>query len=170
MNWRYTRLWVVAMLGLCACGPPRGALNKAVQNERGVKFLNKNDTARARGWFEKAASEANHTVAGGQNGVSIAERFGIRLDLLQRANPEVDWTKLESGQTVLIPGDPAAQFSLGVMYEKGQGELPKDQAQSLLWILKSGVQGFTDAEFMTGRFYQKGWGAKRSPQKAVEWY
>ncbi len=210
MNWRYDRLLVVAILGLCACGPARPEHDKDIQNSRGITKIEEARAAlnaaakdenraqarmlegrarerekQARVWFEKAAAEANHTVKGSDTGVSIAGYYGIRQDLIKKANPTLDWNNLKVGQTVTIPGHPGAQFNLGMLYEKERQTIEgKEQeptpaqkkamqvlaGSALPWFLKSVEQGFTNAEFMMARYYALGWGVKRNPRKANEWY
>tara|TARA_B100000315_G_scaffold196176_1_gene187254 strand:- start:128 stop:496 length:369 start_codon:yes stop_codon:yes gene_type:complete len=54
-------------------------------------------------------------------------------------------------------GDAQAQYSLGLMYEKGQG-VARDDAQALKWYRKAVEQGHADAQFLLGLVYEKGRG------------
>ena len=122
-GWQF--LVIVVGLGLCACGPARPEHDKEMQNARGITKVNEaqmafqaaakpenksqarvlEERARAREkqgreWFEKAAAEASHKVAGGDTGATIASYYGVRLNLLQQINPDVDWDGLKTGQVV----------------------------------------------------------------------
>lgn len=46
-------------------------------------------------------------------------------------------------------GDPSAQYSLGVMYDKGQG-VPQDRNEALIWYRKSAAQGHQAAQHALG--------------------
>ena len=63
----------------------------------------------------------------------------------------------------------AAQFNLGVLYEKGQG-VTQDFAESARWYLKAAEQGFPDAQFNVATLYENGIGLPLDPEKARHWY
>jgi len=192
-GWQF--IWVVVAVTMCACGQPRNTHDKDLQNTRGIQKITearqafdaaekekssttsetlkergKTRAQQAREWFEKAASETTHEVVGSDTAALIASHYGIRQDLLERANPKVDLNNLKVDQKLKIPGHPGAQFNLGAMHDQGQGGLKKDSKAALEWYQKAAGQGFTDGEFMVGRFHQKGWGIPRDAGKAAEWY
>jgi LysM repeat protein len=49
------------------------------------------------------ATPRTHTVAAGETEAAIARKFGVKLDILQAANPGVNPSKLRIGQILNIP-------------------------------------------------------------------
>ena len=97
------------------------------QIEWGIIFLEGNkaaypkDPAKAARWFELAGTATNYTVANDESRWQINDRFGIPLELIREANPDVDMNRIKGGETVMIPGARIAQFNLGMLYEQGKG-------------------------------------------------
>jgi Tfp pilus assembly protein FimV len=52
------------------------------------------------------AAGRTHTVSAGETPISIAKKYGIRLDSLMTANPRLDAHRLRVGQTLSIPSAP----------------------------------------------------------------
>jgi LysM repeat protein len=50
-----------------------------------------------------AAATRTHTIATGETLSRVATKYGVKLSALQRANPNVDSSRLKPGQTVVIP-------------------------------------------------------------------
>jgi hypothetical protein len=68
-------------------------------------------------------------------------------------------------------GDVCAQFSLGVMYENGQGGLAKDEAQALSWYQKAADLGDAEAQYNLGVMFWHGRGGLAPDDaQAVTWY
>ena len=66
-------------------------------------------------------------------------------------------------------GDPAAQFNLGLMYERGKG-VEQSYEKALEYYLKAAEQGNASAQFSLGSLYQYGEGVEQSFDKAAEYY
>ncbi len=66
-------------------------------------------------------------------------------------------------------GMAAAQFNLGVMYEKGRG-VKQDDFEAVKWFRKAAEQGMADAQFNLGFMYDKGRGVKQDDFEAVKWF
>ncbi len=66
-------------------------------------------------------------------------------------------------------GDPAAQYTLGWMYESGQG-VSQNFQQAAYWYEKSAVQGDVAAQYVLATMYDKGTGVVINPQEAVKWF
>ncbi len=49
------------------------------------------------------AATRTHTIANGETLSRVAAKYGIKLSALQKANPNVDSSRLKPGQTVVIP-------------------------------------------------------------------
>lgn len=65
-------------------------------------------------------------------------------------------------------GDPASQYKVGEMYEKGKGAV-KDRAKALEWYTKAAEQGETKAAYKLGYFYLKGLGTSKDYEQANTW-
>ena len=74
-----------------------------------------------------------------------------------------EWTPLAK------QGDADAQFSLGVMYEKGEG-VAKDNKAAVKWYTLAAEQGFSDAQFNLGLMYVNGTGVIKDNVYAHLWW
>lgn len=68
-----------------------------------------------------------------------------------------------------IQGDPEAQYSLGYMYENGEG-VPQDYVKAVEWYSKAADQGDGDGQFNLGVMYKNGEGVSQDYSKAFELY
>lgn len=66
-------------------------------------------------------------------------------------------------------GDADAQFSLGVLYYRGQG-VRQDYVKAREWIKKAAAQGNENAQINLGLLYANGLGVRQSWHQAVEYY
>lgn len=66
-------------------------------------------------------------------------------------------------------GHAGAQFSLGVMYELGNG-VPQDDQEALRWYLEAAQRGNVDAQHNLGYMYAKGQGVVQNYAEAFKWY
>ena len=66
-------------------------------------------------------------------------------------------------------GDAKAQFSLGVMYDKGRG-VTKDEAEAVKWFRKAAERGHSPAQFNLGASYLFGQGVIKDPVQAHIWF
>ena len=62
-----------------------------------------------------------------------------------------------------------AQFSLGFMYENGQG-VPQDDAQAVSWYRKAADQGLANALYNLGFMYSIGFGVPQDHAQAASWF
>jgi hypothetical protein len=131
------------------------------QIEWGVIFLEGNkekypqDSAKAAQWFELAGTATNYTVKSGESRWQVNNRFGIPLELIREANPEVDMNRIKGGEEILIPGARIAQFNLGMLYEQGKG-VKKDLPSAAKWHTRAAKAGLADAQFALGYLLEKG--------------
>lgn len=65
-------------------------------------------------------------------------------------------------------GNTAAQYNLGLLYEKGQG-VSQDHEKSVSWYTKAAETGQADAQCNLGAMYLYGLGVTQDSQKAVSW-
>src|SRR5258708_31986791 len=68
-----------------------------------------------------------------------------------------------------VMGDAAAQFNLGLMYEKGI-EVDKDYKEAARWYRKAADQGYAKAQTNLAGCYKRGRGVEKNLTKALEWY
>src|SRR5471030_2345003 len=61
-----------------------------------------------------------------------------------------------------------AQFTLGFMYEKGEG-VTADNSQAMSWYQKAADQGYAAAQINLGSMYEKGQGIAPDLRQAVSW-
>ncbi|GAB2789746.1 hypothetical protein GCM10027040_15020 [Halomonas shantousis] len=65
-------------------------------------------------------------------------------------------------------GDARAQYSLGIMYARGQG-VSRDDAEAIKWYRKAAQQGLTDAQYALGTQYANGDGVAQDKIQALRW-
>src|SRR5580698_1761370 len=65
-------------------------------------------------------------------------------------------------------GDAPAQYSLGLMYDNGQG-VPQDYATASSWYRMAAEQGNAGAQNNLGAMYLEGQGVPRDYQAALSW-
>ncbi|MDE2680034.1 MAG: LysM peptidoglycan-binding domain-containing protein [Verrucomicrobiota bacterium] len=189
--WNSTKLGLLAVMlvGGGGCKKPdydgnretdAEAGHRPSQIEWGVIFLEGNkaaypkDPVKAARWFELAGTATNYTVANGESRWQINDRFGIPLELIREANPDVDMNRIKGGETVLIPGARIAQFNLGMLYEQGKG-VNKDHPRAAKWHLLAAKSGLADAQFALGYLLEKGTASGTvldtpDPVGAMHWY
>jgi TPR repeat protein len=182
-------LLVAVLVGAWGCSKPDFDGNRAKdaasghrpsQIEWGVIYLEgtnpkyKQDSAMAARWFERAGTATNYTVANGESRWQINDRFGIPLELIREANPDVDMNRIKGGEKIVIPGARIAQFNLGMLYEQGKG-VKKDLPRAAKWHLLAAKAGLADAQFTLGYLLEKGTASDTvldTPdlEGAVHWY
>ena len=66
-------------------------------------------------------------------------------------------------------GDAAAQYNLGIMYDKGE-EVPHNSKQAFYWYKKAAEQGVAEAQYNVAVMYGGGRGIRRNSKQAFYWY
>lgn len=66
-------------------------------------------------------------------------------------------------------GDPEAQYTLGMMYDDGDG-LSQDYQQAARWFRAAAEQGHAQAQRQLGRLYFHGLGLERNLLQAYAWF
>ena len=108
------------------------------------------------------------------SGVSSIMSFAI-LDSPQSSSVAESNDKSKSTSTTqeilnaANQGHANAQYSLGLMYEDGEG-VPQDYSNAMEWYLKAGNQGDAKAQHKLGGMYGNGKGVSQDYSKAMEWY
>jgi len=78
-------------------------------------------------------------------------------------------TAIEICKPLAEQGDMTSQYSLGWMYEEGQG-VPQDYKEAVKWYSKSAEQGGTHAQTALGIIYAKGLGVLQDYVQAYAWW
>jgi uncharacterized protein len=73
---------------------------------------------------------------------SFAAQYGRALERAGNNAEAIRWYQQAADQ-----GNAAAQYSLGLMHEKGRGGLAKDDAEAIRWYKKAADQGNAAAQF-----------------------
>jgi hypothetical protein len=66
-------------------------------------------------------------------------------------------------------GYAGAQYSLGLMYAKGEG-VPQDDKEAVKWYRKAAEQGYASAQLMLGLWYALGHGVPEDMVSAYAWF
>jgi len=66
-------------------------------------------------------------------------------------------------------GDPRAQYSLAVLYLRGEG-VDRDDKLAARWLRRAAKQGLAASQLLLGSLYSSGRGIERDDEKAVAWY
>lgn len=84
---------------------------------------------------------------------------------------------LNEGQKMIVSqtrmaaerGDDVAQYTLGVMYQRGTF-LPIDNKSAAYWFIKAAEQGNPEAQHQVGYLYTQGEGVPQDYEQASYWY
>jgi len=99
-------------------------------------------------------------------GVAQADAF----DDAVAANKRGDYfTSFPLFEKLASRGDAAAQTSLGLMLEKGQG-VPRSPAEAVQWYRLAAEQGYATAQVNLGLMYGKGLGVAQDEMRAYMWF
>ena len=77
--------------------------------------------------------------------------------------------RVEACRTAAEQGDAEAQFSLGVMYDNGEG-VSQDYAEAVKWYRLAAEQGLASAQADLGYMYASGRGVPQDDAEAVKWF
>ena len=94
----------------------------------------------------------------------------IALIVLAGFQPEPAKTQdIEQLRKAAEQGNASAQYSLGVMYNTGEG-VPQDYQEAVSWYHKAAEQGHASAQYNLGVRYVNGEGVPQDYQEAVSWW
>ena len=118
---------------------------------------------------QTAPATTAQNVGNNQNNslsMSANEAYKIAAD----AYNAKDYDKaLKYYQYAAEKNDSQAQFSLGAMYDMGNG-VTQNYAEAMKWYLKAANQGNASAQNNIGVMYEKGQGVKQDCSEANKWY
>jgi TPR repeat protein len=99
-------------------------------------------------------------------GIVLADTFDDAI----AANKRGDYfTSFPLFEKLALKGDAAAQTSLGLMLEKGQG-VPRSPAEAVQWYRLAAEQGYATAQVNLGLMYGKGLGVAQDEVRAYMWF
>ena len=88
------------------------------------------------------------------------------IDALAAGNYEAAWAAL---LPLAEAGHADSQFSIGFMYDYGQG-VARNTAEAMLWYRKAAEQDLAVAQYTLGSIYEIGLGVRRDLVEAFTWY
>ena len=78
-------------------------------------------------------------------------------------------TALKKWRPMADMGFPEVQFSMGALYERGQG-VPQDFKQAFIWYRKAAEKEYAAAQHNLGVLYFNGHGAPQDYKEAARWF
>lgn len=148
------------------------------------------DYAQAENWFRKAAQQG---FAKAQHRLGILYYYGLQSDpykvlrvapsmAISFANNDpllIDFNQLNTSSNIkeaeawmrkaANQGNAAAQNSIGLMYERGEG-VSKDPSEAAVWYRLAATQGLDFGEYNLARLYELGLGVKKCLPVALAIY
>jgi TPR repeat protein len=108
------------------------------------------------------------TCPGGWRVVSLDAQAGFDQGMAAYRRQDFP-AALEQWRPLAYIGNALAQFTLGTMYQNGNG-VPLDHAEAAKWFRLAAGQGRADAQNNLGGMYEIGQGVPQDYQLAVKWY
>ena len=143
--------------------------NMAQQNTTATTTQQTSSSQNANAAQQTAPATITQNVSSSQNNslsMSAKEAYKIAAD----AYNAKDYDKaLKYYQYAAEKNDSQAQFSLGAMYDMGNG-VTQNYAEAMKWYLKAANQGNASAQNNIGVMYEKGQGVKKDCSEANKWY
>ena len=131
---------------------------------------------------QQTSSSQNTNVSGRTSRVTVTQNVGSSQNnslsmsakeaykIADEAYKAKDYAKaLKYYQYAAENNDSQAQFSLGAMYDMGNG-VTQNYAEAMKWYLKAANQGHVSAQNNIGVMYEKGQGVKKDCSEANKWY
>jgi uncharacterized protein len=110
-------------------------------------------------WIRKAAE------MGQPEAVKILAAATLEGKAEKLAPPDFSKTRLAADG-----GDPVAQFTLALMYQRGEAGAQRDPAEAAKWMSRSAEKGYAPAQAQMGFYYANGIGVARDEEEAVRWF
>lgn len=77
---------------------------------------------------------------------------------------------VKAWQSLAEQGDSEAQFTLAVLYNRGDGGVAKDMIEAVRWYRKAAEQGHVIGQYNLGVLYATGTGVTRDLNAAAQWW
>ncbi len=102
--------------------------------------------------------------------LATAGRAGAGYDEGMQAFADGDYdTAYRELRPLAEKGEPGAQFTLGFMYDYGQG-VPQNTQEAIWWYRNAAEQDIAVAQFSLGEIYEGGRGTPQDLAEAYRWY
>jgi len=88
---------------------------------------------------------------------------------LPLASPPITPERIARLQTGATAGDATAQYTLAVLYARGQG-VPRDYKVAASWFREAAIAGNVAAQYNLGVLYERGLGLDKNMSEALVWY
>jgi hypothetical protein len=98
-----------------------------------------------------------------------AKALKAELDI-QKAASGAQGESLSESKQKAQKGDPAASFTLGLVYQNGGKGIRPNLKRAFQCFEKAAGAGFPPAMFQVGLYFEQGWGVPRNHEKAMQWY
>lgn len=146
---------------LAEAGDPAAQLNVGVLYFRGLGVPR--DYAKARHWFERAASQGEETVSFNGAAFNLGQIYARGLGVQQDYAKAAGWYRRAADN-----GFASAQYNLAGCYYRGRG-CPRSHSHAIDWYGKAAAQGHANANFNLGLMHSNGEGVPKSQTKAANW-
>jgi hypothetical protein len=100
--------------------------------------------------------------------VSLVAQAGSREAKIAFDKGDFD-TAFKEVMPIAEQSNASAQYTLGEMYDRGQG-VAQDYQKAVLWYRKAAAQGYAKAQCNLGLKYEKGQGVAQDYAQAAAWY
>ena len=111
-------------------------------------------------------------LRGGMSGIALCVALLVlmacgdpRVDI-EASGPAADTDRVFE---MAAEGDPTAQTSLGLIYERGLG-VDKDPTEAMRWYRRAASEGDALAAFHLGSLFERGVGTEQNYDEAAQWY
>ena len=136
--------------------PPPALAAEPAQGRANSTDDRRNTVSERAAYYLDEGARAGDVGAHDDLGVLSARRDGPSQDYADAVAPFRD---------AAAAGNPAAQFNLGVMYERGQSLV-----QAITWYRRAVEQNYPPAQYKLGALYSEGRGVSPDPRAAIDLY
>ncbi|KZF20836.1 hypothetical protein L228DRAFT_270111 [Xylona heveae TC161] len=154
--------WLNRAAGRASAEDPHALHELGLLHEHGIPNVIAPDLARARHYFEQAASLG---YVASQSLLGEAYQYGY-LGYPADPGQSCTWYTRAAAQ-----GDPKSQLGVAGWYLKGvEGLVQPNDTEAYLWASRAASSGLPRAQYAMGVFREKGIGVPADPEEAKNWY
>ena len=149
---------------LAKSGDAAAQFNLGILYRRGLGVAP--DNRRAIGWFERAAV-GGHATAQYNLGLTYEKGIGVPPDWAAALRWYRRAAKEDEAAAVSRPARSRAQYRLAMLLRDGNAV---DRSAGMLWMQRSGENGYAEAQFQLGLGHAAGRDLPRDPVLAARWF
>ncbi len=134
------------------------------------------DEREAMKWYKMAAAQGDAEAESALKELSSLDENEKESPLVELTKDQLDALFKKADEEALRTlrshaeaGEPAAQSTLGEVFEQGKGVL-KDESQAFQWYQKVAEQGFAREQCWLGEMCEHGKGVTKDINRAIHWY